>query len=123
MQAESPSSGRFTALGVYLLTSLIFIVVGFLEFAFMLLLQQQKEKQLQKQRRKLSKLMEWKDYWNGAAKSTEIGDIGIENDMCSIRRPSAIIRQIDVIGFFVFGALYILFNAIYWAIFLFIAID
>ena len=40
LQASSPSSGTFTALGVYLLTGLLFVVGSFLEFALVLSLKQ-----------------------------------------------------------------------------------
>ena len=38
-QAESPSSGKFTAIGIYLLACLFFVVAGFVEFAIVLQLQ------------------------------------------------------------------------------------
>ena len=37
-QAESPASGNFTALGIYLCTCLFFVVASFLEFAILLAL-------------------------------------------------------------------------------------
>ena len=43
-QAESPSSGKFTAIGIYLLTCLFFVVAGFIEFAIVLQLQRFNEK-------------------------------------------------------------------------------
>ena len=42
-QAESPSSGKFTALSFYLVTSLLFLVGVFIESIFMLHLQQTNE--------------------------------------------------------------------------------
>merc|ERR1712088_1027336 len=76
-QAESPSSGKFTALGIYLLTSLIFIVAAFIEFAFILLLQQRNDKQLQNQHQ----LWKWKHYWNGSTRSNEMQDNSMDNEI------------------------------------------
>ena len=45
-QAESPSAGQITALGVYLLASLFFVVIGLMEFACVLYLHQYNERHL-----------------------------------------------------------------------------
>ena len=45
-QAESPSSGKFTAIAFYLLASLLFLVCAFIESIFVLHLHQSNETQL-----------------------------------------------------------------------------
>ena len=119
LQAESPSSGKFTALGIYLLTNLIFIVGAFIEFAFILLLQQHNEQQVQRQKQ----LWKWKNYWNGSTKSNEMQENFMENEIFNNLIPTYDIRKIDFTGFYAFGALYLLFNAIYWPIFLIVTFD
>ena len=47
-------------------------------------------------------------------------DNSMDNEILKICAPTVDIRRIDAAGFYAFGALYILFNVIYWPIFLFI---
>ena len=107
-------------MGIYLLTSLIFIVVCFIEFALVLILQQLNEKQVQKHKQ----LSKWRNYRNASAKLNETREDSVENGMHSnLTQATFNIGKIDIAGFVAFGGLYLLFNAIYWAIFLNITFD
>ena len=106
-------------MGVYLLTSLIFIVAGFIEFAFILLLHQHNENVVQRKKQ----LSTWKEYWNGSTNPNHVYDSVIENGTANSLIPVFNTRKIDVAGFFVFGVLYLLFNVAYWSIYLFGTVD
>ena len=120
-QAESPSSGRFTALGVYLLTSLFIVVAGFLEFAFILFLKQHHQKQVKNER----ELLKWKNYWNGKANGNNANEDKIlidpqiiiqscwANNLEISNDTSERARKIDI-TFFIFVVFFFLFNVIYF---------
>ena len=121
-QAESPSSGRFTALGVYLLTSLFIVVAGFLEFAFILFLKKHYQKQVKNER----ELLKCKNYRNGKANGNNANEDEIlidpqiiiqncwANNIEISNDTSERIRKIDTIALFIFGVFFFLFNAIYF---------
>ena len=97
----------------------MFIVVGFIEFAFILLLQQHNDTQVQKQN-PLWRSSEWS---HGSPIARTIGDKATQSEGFNTFKPAFNIRKIDVTGFFAFGFLYLLFNAMYWAIFLIPTLD
>lgn len=107
-QAESPSSGQFTALGIYLLASLFFVVLGLVEFACVLYLHQCNEKHLRKSlppsQRKVNV---------STVCPNENGSIVYKNG-----KPIFDILEIDRIAFMVVGALFCIFNIFYWSIFM-----
>ena len=119
-QKESPSSGKFTALGVYLLTSLFFVVAGFIEFAFVLHLHHINEQQLQKQKA----TSKCKGCSNDKAASDHI-----VNNFVSNNKPGLVtnvmfdIKKIDIIAFVIGLVLYFLFNVVYWTVFLNFSFD
>ena len=115
-QAESPSSGKFTAIGVYLLTCLFFVVAGFIEFAFVLQLQQYNEKHLR--RRKSSKKFEGYRYGNPRSCCNYNSGRNEIEEIYFIKTPVFNVRKIDIIAFCVVGMLFLFFNVIYWGFFL-----
>ena len=97
-QAESPASGRFTALGFYLLTSMFFVVIGIIQFAYIIHLCH-----IKKKRRYGVK---------GSRKEKSL----------KIRKANEIhifdIRKVDNIAFKFVVSSFIIFNILYWVIFL-----
>ena len=112
IQAASPSSGRFTALGFYLLISIFFVVIGMIQFAFVLHLHQYNQKELfedkGKRRKSLKKNLLWYD---------NVGYVS-QNENRKFN-----IRKIDNIAFNVVGTLFIVFNLLYWTIFMTFSFD
>ena len=113
LQKESPSSGKFTALGVYLLTSLFFVVTAFVEFAFVLYLNHQNEKQVEIHANAIEANNEKK---NGVQENVNHLSNGIPLVFSKKRRFD--IKKIDLIAFIIGVMIYITFNIIYWSIFL-----
>ena len=107
-QGESPSSGKFTALGFYLLASLFFVVSNFVEFAIVLYLCQCNEK---KCNRKLQSFKKKPNINNGTANENEISCIYGS-------KPTYDVRSIDRVSFAVASLLFLLFNIFYWITFL-----
>ena len=97
-----------------MLTSLFFVVAGFIEFAFVLQLHQYNEKQQKKQ----ETVSKWKSYKNGTL-TTNINELNqIENGGINIIDPVYNVRKLDIVAFSVVGAMFLLFNIIYWVVFL-----
>merc|ERR1712224_898319 len=94
-QAESPSSGRFTALGFYLLTSIFFVVIGMIQFAFILHLYHINEKHLLQTKR------------NGVKCSIE--EISLKIKRKNEKRLFNL-RRIDTIALNVVASSFIIFN-------------
>ena len=124
-QVESPSSGEFTALGIYLLTSLFLIVASFIEFFFVLHFHQRNEKHLQKQK----ELRSWKYHVNWSRNSGEnqgnicyivtISPKANENTMFyNYGEPLFNISKIDRLAFTFGVVLFFLFNVLYWLTFM-----
>ena len=118
MQAESPSSGKFTALGVYLLASLFFVVAGFIEFAFVLQLERYNEKSQAPPMKKIIK--------NGKINSIDLTlTDNTENSTMAPHhgKQRFDLRKIDQYAFLIGGVSFLLFNAVYWPTFLFFNLD
>ena len=108
-QVESPSSREFTALGIYLLTSLFLIVASFIEFSFVLHLHQRNEKHLQKQK-------EFRSWMLCIAK---ISPKENENSMFyNYGKPLFNISKIDRLAFTFGVVFFFLFNVLYWLTFM-----
>lgn len=107
-QAESPSSGQFTALGIYLLASLFFVVLGLVEFACVLYLHQCNERYIRKlippSQRKVNVV---------TISPNENGSIVYKDG-----KPVFDILRIDRVAFVAVGALFLIFNVFYWSIFM-----
>ena len=111
-----------TALSIYMMVSLFMIVVALLEFATVLIIKHRSQKmplqahRLQKQENRI----EWKgnlqmeNYLRKEGQSHCKKDAWVEsNDSSTSEKP--IHERIDGVCFAIFPAIYILFNAIYWA--------
>ena len=108
-QVESPSSGEFTALGIYLLTSLFLVVASFIEFIFVLHLHQRNEKHLQKQK----ELRSWR------LSIAKISPKENETTMFyNYGKPLFNISKIDRLAFTIGVAFFFLFNVFYWLTFM-----
>ena len=98
-QAESPSSGKFTAIGIYLLTCLFFVVAGFIEFAIVLQLQRYNDElmkpkfsmkdttksptKLQSCNIKGTSFMNWEEHYNEEFQKTSKPNMNFEG--CKLR--------------------------------------
>ena len=106
-KAESPSAGKFTAIALYLVTSLFFLVGAFIESIFILHLQQANEDRLMVEQH----LLKWKSLTKKMAR-----DSITKNTVQTIKSnvPKVNIKRIDIIAFFISGALFLAFNITYW---------
>ena len=125
-QAESPSSGKFTALSFYLVTSLLFLVSVFIESIFMLHLQQTNEERALIQ----NCLSKWKSTINKrsdnnlssdkSARKYSInssnGDVSVERHVAHYRDVN--IKKIDFYAFCISGSFFFVFNIAYWTFYL-----
>jgi len=112
-QAESPSSGKFTALGMYLLASLFFVVAAFIEFACVLQMERYNgvAQIISGETTRLLK--------NGDITTTTIVQQDYDKRSNSnIDQPRFDLRKIDRIAFVVGGLMFLLFNLVYWFVFL-----
>ena len=131
-QASSPSSGTFTALGVYLLTGLLFVFGSLLEFALVLLLKQCWDQTslvdyniLHSQGNQANRTF-WKT--RGKRDCATIGKgqqklidphmimLGslLHNIKSNTDDTCKISQAVDTCAFYVFGILFLIFNCIYW---------
>ena len=95
-QAESPASGNFTALGIYLVSCLFFVVAAFIEFAALLALQNS----YGTKRRRRARI-----------KCEEVNRKVQEN---YDEEFANVIYKIDMASLFVFASMFALFNSLYW---------
>ena len=125
-QAESPSSGKFTALSFYLVTSLLFLVSVFIESIFMLHLQQTNEERelIQKYRLKRKSLIRKRPNNNlSSDKSSRKysnnslnGDKSVDRYVAYYRDVN--IKKVDFYAFCISGSFFFVFNIIYWTFYL-----
>ena len=96
-QAESPTSGTFTALGIYLCSCMLFVVAAFIEFAVLLVLQNSYDtRRRQRARMRFNKVNR---------KAQENYDEEFPN----------VIYKIDMVSLFVIAFIFALFNLLYWS--------
>ena len=93
-QAESPASGNFTALGIYLVSCLFFVVAAFIEFAVLLALQNS----YGTKRRRRSRIVQ----------TMQKVQEGYDEDFANV------IYKIDMVSLFIFASMFALFNSLYW---------
>ena len=122
-QAESPSSGGFTAIGFYLLTSLFFLTFAFIEsICVIYLLQREKKYRVMD-----DTVTKWK-------RSIKTNNARISNTkVSSSQRPAqkqkclqhhvVDIQRIDFYAFIVSALSFLVFNVGYWIAFLFSPTD
>ena len=125
-QAESPSSGKFTALSFYLVTSLLFLVGVFIESIFMLHLQQTNEERAliqnylskwksligKRSNKNLSNDKSARKYSNNSLN----GDISVHRYVAHYRDVN--IKKVDFYAFCISGSFFFVFNIIYWTFYL-----
>ena len=116
-QAESPSSGKFTAIAFYLLASLLFLVCSFIESIFVLHLHQSNETQLMLQH----SIAKWKLTTRRAVENKQENNQREETNNYIYQVVN--IQKIDIAAFVVSGLLFLIFNVIYWITFLVYNID
>ena len=123
-KSASPSGDRLNALGIYLLTSLFFVVAGMIEFAIVLLLKQHYEtksacmkKEMDQTNKKIFDRI-WhieqdakKDNRNLDEEQGNIVPIIIQPDKKDTKISP---NGIDTAALFTFPTLYIAFNSVYW---------
>ena len=98
-QAESPASGNFTALGIYLCTCLFFVVASFLEFAILLGLKNSYRS------RRVTRMRQ-----NGFKRPNTNQNFDENYDEEFI----AFIYRIDIISLLLFACMFGIFNTFYW---------
>ena len=96
LQADSPASGNFTALGIYLCTCLFFVVASFIELAVLLALKN--NHRIKGRRRMITKRTE---------NETKV-ERNIEEEFAHY------IYKIDVVSLFIFACMFGIFNIFYW---------
>ena len=112
-QEQSPSSGTITALGIYILASLFFVVIGWIEFAVVLYLNRcnkdlkQKETHSQENDFKLEAFL--------ANKTASVEFLGKDETLFNIRR-------IDKAALYCNTFIFLLFNLFYWLKFKFMVL-
>ena len=116
-QAESPSSGKFTALALYLVTCLLFLVGVFIESIFILHEQQGNEEKMEME----LTIAKWKlaagKISNNDLKTDKAVQTNIQTKPKSkIMRTD--IKKIDIYAFIISAALFFVFNIIYWIYYL-----
>ena len=122
-QANSPSSGTFTALGIYMLASLFFVVIGLIQFSSVLhfhqcnqVLQKKKKKAQDEDMNGVNLKNQTESVFDNELISKDYGEFQFYN----ATGPSSEynIRKIDRAAFYVTGLLFLIFNAIYWLYFM-----
>ena len=109
-QANSPSSGTFTALGLYMLASLFFVVIGLIQFSCVLHFHQCNSIRQRKKRKSREEDM------NG---DTLMPREDGSHPFYNATGPSQYnIRKIDRAAFYVTGLLFLIFNTLYWLYFM-----
>ena len=100
---------------MYLLTSLFFVVAAFVEFAFVLHLHHQNERHMQSQKPSVHKC-------DGCSNGKTTSEQNVNNDRSNEKtnsfRLKYDIKKIDVVAFIVGAVFYVVFNIIYWVVFL-----
>ena len=112
-QAESPTSGNFTALGIYLCTCLFFVVASFLEFAILLTLKNsyrsRKGLEMERIRMELIRKERRLRRTNRIRPATERNfEENFDDEFNSF------IYRIDIISLFIFSCMFAVFNIFYW---------
>ena len=103
-----------------MLTSLFFVVAGFIEFAFVLHLHHQNEKQWQKQKT-TTKCNECTN--DKSTPGSNINNLVSSKKACRVTNVKFNIKKIDLIAFVIGAVLYFLFNVVYWMVFLNFSFD
>ena len=92
VQAQSPSTAKMTALGIYISVSLFFLMGAIVEFAVVLYLQRKQ------------------DYVQGTKKK----NVSLVNNGGSFSELKSFGTKLDSIAFVFFMSSFILFNMVYW---------
>lgn len=137
MQGESPSESKLNALGAYILVTLLFVFGTILEFAFVLIIEQNmirsmnEKKMIEKDnefethtnenyarcQRSTKSIRRVQDHVEFAPETEQRNAVQhLENN--SFNQSTALTTKIDYAAFTIFVMLYILFNIIYFYIFL-----
>ena len=137
MQGESPSESKLNALGVYILVTLLFVFGTILEFAFVLIIEQNmtrsmnEKKMIEKEnefethseekyarcRRSSKGIRRVQDHVEFNRETEWRNDIQ-QLDSNTIYQSMPLTTKIDYAAFIIFVILYITFNIIYFCIFL-----
>ena len=137
MQGESPSESKLNALGVYILVTLLFVFGTIIEFAFVLIIEQNRirsinEKKMNEKENKLEAQMaenrvrcrtitksirQVQDHVEFTPETEQRNTVQhLENN--SFNQSMPLTTKIDYAAFIIFVVLYITFNIIYFCIFL-----
>ena len=112
-QEQSPSSGTITALGIYILASLYFVVIGWIEFAVVLYLNRcnieikQKETHAQENDFKPETVL--------ANKTASVEFLGKDETLFNLRRIENVALYCNIF-------IFLLFNLLYWLKFKFMVL-
>ena len=125
LQAESPSSGGFTAIGFYLLVSLFFLTSAFIESIYAIYLVQRKkkyrllEKSVTKWKRQIDTNNTGNSEWNSTMEAPQKSDPKEEH----AKSYEVDIQRIDFYAFIISSCSFLIFNIGYWVTFLVINFD
>ena len=113
-QAESPSSGKFTALALYLVTCLLFLVGVFIESIFILHEQQGNEEKMEME----IAIARWKLAARKGSNNVLKDDKAVEASTKKTKSMKTDIKKIDIYAFIISAAMFFVFNIIYWIYYL-----
>ena len=113
-QAESPSSGKFTALALYLVTCLLFLVGVFIESIFILHEQQGNEEKMEME----IVIARWKLAARKGSNNVLKDDKAVETSTKKTKSMKTDIKKIDIYAFIISAAMFFVFNLIYWIYYL-----
>ena len=113
-QAESPSSGKFTALALYLVTCLLFLVGVFIESIFILHEQQGNEENMERE----LIIAKWKLAAGKISNNVLKADKSVQTNTTKTKKMNTNIKKIDIYAFIISAAMFFVFNIIYWIYYL-----
>ena len=113
-QAESPSSGKFTALALYLVTCLLFLVGVFIESIFILHEQQGNEEKMEME----LIIAKWKLAAGKVSNNVLKADKAVQTNATKTKNMNTNIKKIDIYAFIISAAMFFVFNIIYWIYYL-----
>ena len=113
-QAESPSSGKFTALALYLVTCLLFLVGVFIESIFILHEQQGTEEKMEME----LTIAKWKLAAGKISNNVLKADKSVQTNTTKTKKMNTNIKKIDIYAFIISAAMFFVFNIIYWIYYL-----
>ena len=136
-QAASPTSGSFTALGIYMLICLFFVTSAIMEFAFLLLLYANSKSKNEWRSSNVKSTKEMVELQNSTESTqptlkVELDKTGnVENQLnnksneiqhgLKIDQSKRFLKEakkIDRVSLITFNTLFVLFNFLYWAYYL-----